>query len=77
MSMSKTIKEILEKLEEFKYISDCNDFCIDCLEVVTKNYVEHWDKKHTIIHECVEHAGISEWIRCIKWLIKNGYLKHE
>jgi hypothetical protein len=72
------IEVLLEKLKEFEKEAGigCKDFCIDCLENVTNNLVEHERKGHTIVHECLDRCGITEWIRCIEWLIKKGYLKN-
>jgi len=76
--MSKrNIKEILRKLKEYKDAINCTDFCIDCLVLVKDDITEHWKKKHTVIHQCYEHGGIDEWINCINWLIKNGYISEE
>lgn len=40
--------------------------CIDCREVVTDVIEKH--KGHTVVLQDVDHGGVSEWIKCLKWV---------
>lgn len=45
--------------------------CIDCREVFEDN-AEH--KGHTVVLQDMDHSGVSEWIKCLRWMKekKNG-----
>jgi len=75
----KNINEILSKLKDIlnefhsgKYQEATLDYCIDCLDIAKGNCFENG---HTVVHSCVDHSGLSEWVRCIDWLKEKGFLK--
>ena len=75
----KNINEILSKLKDIlnefhsdKYQEANLDYCVDCLDIAKGTCFEN---EHVIIHSCVDHAGLSEWVRCIDWLKSKGFLK--
>jgi len=68
----RSLLEFLEKIaSETDHIRDSYEVCIDCRE--TEDGTLDWDRRHsshTSVHHCFEHAGVDEWLRCLRWVLE-------
>ena len=62
----------LEKcVEDEDVIKRPYEVCIECREIAT------WEKMmrsnhegHTFVFQDIDHSGVSEWIKCLKWVLE-------
>jgi len=71
-------KEDLEQLLEFlekcveneDVIRNPYEVCIDCKEVATLGQMRSNHEGHTIVFQDINHSGVREWIRCLRWMLE-------
>lgn len=47
------------------------EVCIDCKEVAELGKLGPGHNGHTIVSQDCDHSGVTEWIRCLKWMLEN------
>lgn len=63
--LEEEVKKWAEEKEPYCYYP--YEICVDCRMVVhTFNRDQH--PGHTIIMQDGSHGGVSEWIKCLKWV---------
>ena len=75
MKKEKDLEQLLEFLEECieneDVIKNPYEVCIDCREVATLGEILRSNHKgHTFVFQTIDHAGVDEWIKCLKWVLE-------
>jgi len=74
MKKEKDLEQLLEFLEkcvdEEDVIRNPYEVCIDCREAATLGQMCGNHKGHTIVFQDIDHSGVREWIRCLKWVLE-------
>ncbi len=72
--MKKDIGKLLSFLEELERNEDVirhpYEVCVDCQEVLEPGesaYKKH--RGHTVVFQDCDHSGVSEWIKCLRWVL--------
>jgi len=75
MKKEKDLEQLLEFLEECVEEEDVirrpYEVCIDCREVATLGQMMRSNHEgHTFVFQDIDHAGVDEWIKCLKWVLE-------
>ena len=46
------------------------EVCIDCREVLERGTGISKHKGHTLVIQNIDHSGVTEWIKCLKWMLE-------
>lgn len=65
------VLSFLEKVErEGDVIRHSYEACVDCQVVAEMGELGPEHSEHTVVLQDFDHSGVSEWIRCLKWVLE-------
>jgi len=75
MRKEKDLEQLLEFLEKCieneDVIKNPYEVCINCREVATLGEMLRSNHEgHTFVFQTIDHAGVDEWIKCLKWVLE-------
>jgi len=75
MKEEKDLEQLLEFLEKCVEDEDVIRHpyvvCIDCREAATWEQMMRGNhEKHTFVSQDIDHSGVSEWIKCLRWMLE-------
>ena len=74
MKKEKDLEQLLNFLEEcaqdMDVIKSPYEVCIDCKKATILGEMSDEHIEHTVVFETYDHAGVSEWIRCLRWVLE-------
>ena len=74
MKKEKDLERLLAFLEKCVEDEDVirypYEVCVDCREVAVLGQMRGNHEGHTVVFQDIDHAGIREWIRCLRWVLE-------
>jgi len=74
MRKEKDLEQLLDFLEKCveneDVIRNPYEVCIDCKEVASLGQMYGHHEGHTIVFQDIDHSGVREWIRCLRWVLE-------
>jgi len=75
MKRKKDLESVLAFLEKCEQEEDVirhpYEVCVDCREIATLGQMmRNIHEGHTFVFQTSDHGGVSEWIRCLKWVLE-------